>query len=293
MKHIDENIGDDISLSDSLKKGIDRFMSIKENSTFRFGVIVSTYRRKDGTTPDRLMEAIESISNQRYKNFKIYLMGDDYENESEIKGIVESVDHDKISYENLELPGERLMLEGHDLWHSGSNFAANIAIDKANRDGITHMVRLDHDDVWTPDHLQIIAKALTKWKDAKFISTTALIKRFKQDTTSYTRPAEGSIKSIRYNNLKHLTDVWHSALCWDIKEFKELRYRNVREQKLTEPVRAECRGGDRDLIERIKYYCESNEKKWISLPMVTMLYRNKRGELPDLNEYLEEKMLLD
>lgn len=272
----------------TLKEKIEKFKSIEESNSFRFGIIVATYKRKDGTTPQRLAEAIDSIKAQTYGNYKIYLMGDYYEEPDEIKNIYESVESNKLLFENVDIPGERFRFQGKDLWHSGSNYVANIAINKAIRDGMTHMARLDHDDVWLPNHLSYVAKALTKYPRVKFVSTTAMIKRFirgEEKGMHYTRPEPGKVKHIGYNNLRHMTESWHSTIAWNLKTFKDLRYRNVREQKMSEPVRVECRGGDRDLIDRIKIYCKENNEKWINIPIVTMLYRNKMGELPEHSEY--------
>lgn len=288
-EYLDSEILDE---SLSFDEKIEKFKAIEEKNSFRFGIIVATYKRKDGTTPQRLTEAIESIKNQKYQNFKIYLMGDYYEDPSEIKHIQESFDPNKFLFENVSVPGERFRFYGKDLWHSGSNFVANIAINKAIRDGMTHMSRLDHDDVWLPNHLSNVAKALTKYPKAKFVSTTAMIKRFirgEERGIHYTRPEMGKVKHIGYNNLRHLTESWHSTIVWDLKTYKDLRYRNVREQKLSEPVRVECRGGDRDLIDRIKSQSKEFGNKWINLPIITMLYRNKMGELPEHNEYIINK----
>jgi hypothetical protein len=217
-------------------------------------------------------------------------MGDSYDDDFEIKGLFESYDPNTFVFENLDIPGERFRFNGKDLWHSGSNYAANIAIEKAMKDGMTHMARLDHDDVWLPEHLSYLAKAYTMYPKAKFVSTTAIIRRFvrgEEFGSNYLRPMPEKIKYLGYNNLKHLTESWHSTISWNLETFKDLRYRNVREQKLSEPVRAECRGGDRDLIDRIKIRCKDTNEKWISLPLVTLLYRNKMGEIPIIEENTE------
>jgi len=271
-----------INESLSFNEKIEKFKKIKERSNIRFGVIVATYQREDKTTLEKLTEAIESIRAQTYGNYKIYLMGDDYENEEELKPLIESFDSSKLLFENLGLPGERLRFQGHDRWHSGSNTVANMAINKAIRDGLTHMVRLDHDDVWTENHLKYLAKAITRYPKAKMFSTTSLIKRYKTGSDNYARPQFRSVPHIGYNNLKHVTEIWHSALCWDLKEFKDLRYRNVREQKLTEPVRPDLRGGDRDMIQRLTLHMVKKNVKWVHVPLITLLYRNKKGELPTL-----------
>ncbi len=275
---------EDQNKQNDLSDKIDKFKKIEHRTNIRFGIIVATYKRSDGTTPMRLQEALQSIKNQSYQNYKIYLMGDDYESDNEIKPLVESFEYSKIVYENLELPGERIRFRGADLWHSGSDVAANIAIDKAVRDGVNFICRLDHDDIWLPNHLEYMAKAITRYPKAKFFSSTAIIKRYKTGTDTYCRPERGVVKHIGGNNISHITESWHSTFCWDLKEFKDLRYRNVREQFLTSPVRSEPRGSDRDILERIKNQLVEKDLRWVNLPMITLLYRNKMGELPEIQE---------
>lgn len=278
------------AVNPKMKEKIKEFKKIQEKKTIRYGIIVATYQRKDGTTPVRLKEALDSIQAQTYRNFRVYLMGDSYDNVEEIKNVYESVTDSDIVFENLEIPGERFRFTGKDLWHSGSNFAANIAIEKAINDGMTHIARLDHDDVWMPNHLSYLTKGYTMFPKAKFVSTTAIIRRFvrgEEFGSNYLRPMPEKIKYLGYNNLKHLTESWHSTISWDLERFTDLRYRNVREQKLTIPVRSECRGGDRDLIDRIKMQCKESGDKWVSLPLVTLLYRNKMGDLPQIDEEVE------
>jgi len=283
----------DISLSKSVKEGIKRFMSIKEDKNIKFGIIVSTYKRKDGSTPKMLKEALESVKSQNYKNYKIYLMGDDYEGDEEIKPIIDMFENEQISYENLQLPGERLKFKSTDLWMSGSNHAANIAVNKALSESCNYIVRLDHDDIWTTRHLQVLAKAITKWKDVKFLGTTTLVRRYKENGGSYTRPRPGVVKSIRYNNINYIIDVSHSSMCWHANEFKDMKYRNVREQKLSEPIQPIPVGADVDMLRRIKMHCVENNQRWMILPLVTVLYRNKKGQVSNIREFNDERIILD
>jgi glycosyltransferase involved in cell wall biosynthesis len=44
------------------------------------GVTIHTYQRADGQTPVFLSKAIQSVINQSYQNFKIFIVGDKYEN---------------------------------------------------------------------------------------------------------------------------------------------------------------------------------------------------------------------
>jgi glycosyltransferase involved in cell wall biosynthesis len=71
-----------------------------------FGICISTYQRKDGKTPELLRRALDSVFNQTYKNFKIFLIGDKYENNDEFEKILSEYPSEKIYYENLEIANE-------------------------------------------------------------------------------------------------------------------------------------------------------------------------------------------
>jgi glycosyltransferase involved in cell wall biosynthesis len=252
----------------------------------KFGVLTVTYRRPDGKTPKYLKETVQSLLDQKHDNWKLYLIGDDYENEEELAEILAMVPKNKLVYENLDLPGERLRFKGHDLWLSGSNGAANIALKKMKGDGIEWFARLDHDDYWKPDHLTNFAKAIGDNDNLKFMSSGSVVKRYKSGSDSYIRPVVMENGGVSYSpkNVNTLKDCWHSALCWNIKDLGNLQYRNVREQMLTEPVRDEPRGGDRDMIERLMMACKDKNYDWMLIPEKTVLYRNKKGQLPRVSK---------
>jgi glycosyltransferase involved in cell wall biosynthesis len=270
----------DYFLNESISTSKKEFMALKPKDV-KFGILTVTYARKDGKTPELLKQTIQSALNQSHENWKIYLIGDDYENDEELKEIINMVPKNKIVFHNEELPGERLRFAGQDLWYSGSNASANVGLEMMKKDGIEWIARLDHDDVWLSDHLENFAKAIGAYDGLKFLSSTSLIKRYKSGSDSYKRPVavDGSKKPFGVNNIKGMKDCWHSAICWNLKEMNH-RYRNVREQMLTEPVRDEPCGGDRDMIERLMMQCWDKDHKWMLIPEVTVLYRNKKGQLP-------------
>ena len=54
----------------------------------KLGIVIATYQRKDGTTPFFLQKALDSIFSQTYQNFKIFLIGDKYEDNEEFVNII-------------------------------------------------------------------------------------------------------------------------------------------------------------------------------------------------------------
>jgi glycosyltransferase involved in cell wall biosynthesis len=140
------------------------------------GVTIHTYQRADGQTPHLLMRAIQSVANQSYQNYKIFIVGDKYEDNSEfedvINGFVEIAD--KIVCENLHFAHERdkyLGVNNTALWNCGGANALNHANNLAKAHGITKVCHLDHDDIWLPNHLQLIADAIVAKQNPAFIYT--------------------------------------------------------------------------------------------------------------------------
>lgn len=124
----------------------------------KFGIVISTYQRPDGKTPYFLNRCLNSVKNQTYQNFKVFLIGDKYEDDNEFNNLgVDIIDEDKLFKLNLEHAEERekyLTENKSALWSYGGCNASNTGIDKALEDDeIEYICRLDHDDYWGPKHL--------------------------------------------------------------------------------------------------------------------------------------------
>jgi len=127
-----------------------------------FAIILPTYRRKDGYTPRLLKMTLDSIFAQTYTNFKIYLIGDKYDNDQEILDLIANYPPKAIYYENLAVAKERSKYSdgSRELWCSGGVNASNYALAKATNDRLQYACFIDHDDTWLPNHLQILHDAI-------------------------------------------------------------------------------------------------------------------------------------
>ena len=148
-----------------------------------FGVCITTYKIGEGThaaddrrknhmtTPKVLEEALRSIKDQKFKNWKVYLIGDAYPKEEwpEIEKLAKSIVGDNLFTHNLGKPGERDKWPSEIVHKTGGNTAANIAIAQMKSDGVSHFCRLDHDDAWKVDHLELHAKAYTQFPECIYI----------------------------------------------------------------------------------------------------------------------------
>jgi UDP-sugar transporter A1/2/3 len=139
-----------------------------ERSTPVLCVAVATYRRPDGSTPPILERLWKMLQQQSYRNWKLYMTADHYDDETEWKSL-SFFDDSRVQMYNLPEPGERGKLTGTELWYNAGAIAMNNAIDRALGDGFEWIVHLDDDDGWDTDHLQNILDGIRT--GATFVTT--------------------------------------------------------------------------------------------------------------------------
>lgn len=125
----------------------------------KIAVIIASYFRPDGSTPKYLERALKSIENQTHKDYKVYVIGDNYSDE---KGFKEICAKYKVTCFNLPVAVEREKYPFGDyrLFCAGGVNACNYGIKLALSDGYEYICHLDHDDYWEPTHLETINSML-------------------------------------------------------------------------------------------------------------------------------------
>jgi hypothetical protein len=136
----------------------------------KLAIVIPTYKKKDGSTKEQLKRALLSVKNQKFTDYKIYLIGDDYSDYEELKEISNIIDPDKLFLKNLEVAVERVKYTGLQLWVCGGVNASNIGIKKALEDGYRYICHLDQDDWFFPNHLELISDVIER-KSPHFITT--------------------------------------------------------------------------------------------------------------------------
>ena len=103
----------------------------------KLAINISTYQRKDGRTKDFLKRTLNSIKNQKHQDYKVFLIGDKYDDQEEFLEICTTIlDSSKIYYENLPFAFERDKYSDLEkLWSSGGTYSTNYAIEKALSEG--------------------------------------------------------------------------------------------------------------------------------------------------------------
>lgn len=123
-------------------------------------IVLATYFRPDGSTPRYLERALRSIENQTYKNYHIYVIGDNYSDKEGLKKICAKFN--QLTVVNIPFAQERDKYPFGDyrLFCAGGVTACNYGISLALKDGFEYICHLDHDDYWEPSHLKNINSVL-------------------------------------------------------------------------------------------------------------------------------------
>jgi hypothetical protein len=144
-----------------------------KETNVKIGIVIPTYQRNDGQTPTLLKRALMSIKSQTHQNYKVFLIGDHYENNDEFVDIATSIlPENKIHYVNLPFAEERERYGDNKmaLWSYGGVNANNVGVELALGGGYNNICHLDHDDLWESNHLSSLSDVIEQ-TSAPFVCT--------------------------------------------------------------------------------------------------------------------------
>lgn len=141
----------------------------------KYAIVINTYYRTDGKTKEYLSRTLNCVKNQTHQDYKVFLIGDKYENENEFYECANIIQSDKIVAVNLPYAKERELYvdDSRRLHLAGGVNARNIGLEMALLAGFDFIFNLDHDDIWDYDHIECIDSVIHQYKDAVFICTKA------------------------------------------------------------------------------------------------------------------------
>jgi hypothetical protein len=224
-----KNFRSNIIVSDNNDSNI-FILKVKENF-IKIGLCCPTYYRKNKSTKEKLLRCLNLIKNQSYQNFKLYLIGDCYDNNDEFKEICESFPPEKIYYENRE-EHFRDKLVGIELWCLGGGGAMMRGIEKMYEDGCTYYFHIDDDEIWDLLHIETIVNGIINFPHADFLFTASHF----LSREILPREQRGG---LHYNNITRLGgNIVHSAQCFKLnttynlfQEIKKKFYDHIYNQK--------------------------------------------------------------
>lgn len=207
---------------------------VEANQNIKFGINISTYHRKDGSTFDSIQKTLESVLNQKYENWHIVLTGDKYEHQEEFDKIVSLVPEDKISAVNLDYAlerdmflnktinsqGEKILPSLRSLWNVGGLNAFRLGIDRLKELNISHCIHLDHDDILLDNHLHNLYIAYTLYPELSFAFTRSTFPNYAQG--SILPPVDENQTGWGINNYSpQPCATVHSTISYNIDKYNE------------------------------------------------------------------------
>jgi glycosyltransferase involved in cell wall biosynthesis len=216
----------------------------------KFGIVIPTYKRSDGLTIKFLNRCLESIKNQTYTNYKVFLIGDRYEDAIEFDGFGKNLFNENELYkENLKFAKERdKYTNKRILWLYGGIYASNYGIDLAINEGINYICRLDHDDYWGPNHLKNFNDCILE-NDAQFVCSMST----HINNTTLPRVGKTNEKYISY--LPQPSGCVISSTCLNQQKIP------LRSKNLFEETGVIGQPGDADLWNRVSKYIVDKKYK--------------------------------
>ncbi len=178
----------------------------------KFAICMASYQRPNGNSRGYLNRSLTSIKNQTCQDYKVFIVGDKYDDDEEFRELVKIIPEDKLYCENLPYANERGRLNGLNLWKVAGGLAVNTATKQAEEEGFTYFLHLDDDDYWAPNRLEILKDTITKYPDAVFYFNYSTYCEAK-----YNLPRE-QVTDMYYNNLiPRPSNIIHSSYCWNHK----------------------------------------------------------------------------
>lgn len=184
------------------------------NASIKFAIIIATYKRKNGQSPSNLRRVFNYLNKQTFNNFKLFIIGDDYESESEFESICKEYSGE-IYYKNY--PGisyrQHVFKNPRNKWANGGIYARYLGILKAIEEGFKYYVHLDDDEIWQPNHLQEHYNTIVAFPDVDFTYTIS-----KFCNIHLPRNTIGKNIKIGYNNLlAKPANMVHSTMCINLQ----------------------------------------------------------------------------
>jgi hypothetical protein len=207
-----------------LSKSVARSTNPNQPPPF-FGIIIPTYQRRSGRSPFFLRRLLSPLKNQNMSSFRVYIVGDSYTDETELRSIVaeSELPSDVVVVFNLPEPGERKKgLSPQSLWLLGGSMALNVATDMALAAGHSWLLHLDDDEWWAESRLEKLFALLRVSPGAVFAFTAHKYSPRPEDTWPL-----GCMElrgSFPRNAIPEEINIIHSSMCLRADLARSFRY---------------------------------------------------------------------
>ena len=158
----------------------------------KIAVITQSYYRKDGSSEKCLQQMFKMLEAQTYKNFKVFITGDNYQPEKEFLELCHEYKGEIYIHNNNHSCRDLNLGAINNYWCCGGVHAVYNSYIKAMEEGYEIALMLDDDDYWYDSHIDNVVSNFIKYPDTGFMITKA-------EYCGITLPRT-NINSIYYNN---------------------------------------------------------------------------------------------
>jgi glycosyltransferase involved in cell wall biosynthesis len=218
----------------------------------KIGIYITTYQKENKESLVILQRAIDSIKKQTYKDYKVYVIFDEYTDKEQMDKIREMLPDGSYTHNTEKAYWKNFPNDKRRRWCCGGLNSTKHAINKILEDGIDWVCRLDHDDWWEDNHLELIVDRIKKDNDLVFVTTRGKL-------GNLVLPPDGV--NGDYYPVKER--IFHSTTCINFRKVP-LRYED--------PYLNGYRGpGDAWLWMRLNKYMKDNKLRGYCIPEITLL----------------------
>ena len=242
---------------------------VAKNNSITFGIILSAFEREsDPYFRLPCANSFHGIARQTYKDWYLLLNGDGISSQG-VGRVFQAlkaagVPEERVLFRNMEPSRRERFVYKENLnnehWlFSGVN-SLNMALELAyDQLPVTHIARLDEDDVWLPSHLQNLADVYSEHPDVGFVYTQALgySNPFNNDNTDHGFPHPEAMLHTFLSpapcELIHSTASWTTDLRIFYRQLEE-QQQQLHDRSMETCCRRPCNTAlpaDADLWERI------------------------------------------
>lgn len=179
----------------------------------KLAVIVATYWRKNNSSRTKLSRMFRCLREQTCQQFKVFIVGDNYEKREEFNSIVKAYSGPIYSHNNTRSFRKNTFSNKTNRWTCGGMLARYHGITKAIEEGYEYYLHLDDDDTWTRTHIQEFVHCIESLKKVDFAVTVSKYKR-----NMHLPREHKQIKTMALNNWKpQPKNSVHSSWCVNLK----------------------------------------------------------------------------
>lgn len=207
-------------------------------NNLKVAVITLSYYRKDGSTKRNLQNMFKMLEEQTYKNFKVFITGDNYQPEIEFleecnkyKGEI-YVHNNNHSCRDLNL-GSKI----YNYWCYGGIHASYNSYIKAKEEGYDIALMLDDDDYYYPAYINSVVDNFIKFPETGFMITKSEYcgRGFLPRTNivninynNYIPRGKDSVRSSHVHNINLISDEVLSLMKGMIDDVEKMHLSNTK-----------------------------------------------------------------